>query len=246
VKLPFDLNCDLGEGEPVSKTRATMRWIISANVACGGHAGTVRTMEECARLAREFRVQVGAHPGVAADFGRGDIDLSPSGLELLLLQQVGTLERIAAKQKLKLHHIKLHGSLYHATEENSALRRAYVTAVARWWPGVKIYARAGGTVAKLAKRTGVPVWREIFLDRGYNQDGTLIPRGRPGALMTDVGSVLERLRQLGRDNRLMTVGGKWLSLRAETLCIHSDTPSSARLAKAIADRCLGDRSGVIR
>src|SRR5204863_843536 len=100
------------------KTRALMRSITSANVACGGHAGSVKTMEACVRLAKQFKVQVGAHPGVAPNFGRGEISISPPELELLLLHQVNALGRICAEQGMKLHHIKLHGSLYHLTEQN--------------------------------------------------------------------------------------------------------------------------------
>src|SRR5256885_15204701 len=119
--MKVDLNCDLGEGESVAKTRALMRSITSANVACGGHAGDVRSMETSVRLARQYGVRLGAHPGLPSQFGRGIVKLSPAQLELLLLHQIGALERIARFHHVKLHHIKLHGSLYHAADADPAL-----------------------------------------------------------------------------------------------------------------------------
>jgi UPF0271 protein len=154
--MKLDLNCDLGEGEALSHTRALMHWITSANVACGGHAGDLRTMESCVRLAKRFGVRLGAHPGPwsRGNFGRGRVDLTPDEFELLLLQQVGALERIARQHSVKLHHIKLHGGLYHASEESDALGARYVATVRRSWPKCVLYVRAGGRVARLADASG--------------------------------------------------------------------------------------------
>src|ERR1041385_1844039 len=112
-----------------------MRWVTSANIACGGHAGDRESMEACARLAKSNGVRLGAHPGPwdRVDFGRGSVRLSPDGLELLLLHRVGALERIAQSTGLRLHHIKLHGGLYHASEEQEALATRYAAVVRRFW-----------------------------------------------------------------------------------------------------------------
>jgi len=232
----LDLNCDLGEGEPLARTRALMRWITSANVACGGHAGDLASMTACVRLARQFGVRLGAHPGVAsrADFGRGTAKVTPDELELLLLHQVGALERLARAGGVRLHHVKLHGALYHASEADPSLGKRYVQTVARWWPGVKVYVRAGGRVAELARRARVTAWHEAYADRGYRDDGTLVPRGEPGALLTDVSDVFERVRMLAADGAVQALSGKRLRLCPQTLCIHSDTPGAARLARVVA------------
>jgi UPF0271 protein len=232
--MKLDLNCDLGEAEPTAKTRALMRSITSANVACGGHAGNVSTMETCVRLAKQYGVRLGAHPGVPSQFGRGVVDLSTSQLELLLLHQVGALERIAKYHQLKLHHIKLHGSLYHAADANPTLGRAFVKAVARWWPGVKIYARSGGFVANLARQKGVPIWRELFADRAYTADGALLSRDHPNAVIGNLAKVIQRVDQLATQGHLAAESGTTLRLQAETLCLHSDTPSSVKLIRAVA------------
>lgn len=240
--MNLDLNCDLGEGEPLSRTRALMRWITSANVACGGHAGDERSMAGCVRLAKLNGVRVGAHPGPwsRGDFGRDPVSLTPAELKSLLQQQVGVLERIARYHGVRLHHIKLHGALYHATESNDALRRCYVRVIAQCWPLVRVFALAGGKVAARASAAGLRVWEEAFVDRAYRDDGTLVPRSESGAILRGVAQARERaLRLVGRGEVLST-SGKPLLLDARTLCLHSDTPRATALAHAVAE-CLSLR-----
>jgi UPF0271 protein len=236
VKL--ELNCDLGEGEPVVRTRALMRWINLANVACGGHAGSVKTMQGCVRLAQQFGVRLGAHPGPwnRGDFGRGAVQLSPGELELLLVQQVGALEQIARAEGARLHHIKLHGALYHASEAVEDLGRCYVEAVARWWPGVKILALAGGSVARLGRKRSVAVWEEAFADRAYRDDGSLVPRGERGALAASIGEVLDRVESMLDRNEVTTISGRRFPLTPKTVCLHSDTPHALGWARAVSRR----------
>jgi UPF0271 protein len=235
-RMKLDLNCDLGEGEPLARTRSLMRWITSANVACGGHAGNVDTMKSCVRLAKKYRVKLGAHPGPwsRSDFGRGLVGLTPDELELLLLQQVGALERIARADGVRLHHIKLHGSLYHASEDDGSLGRRYVRTVARWWPDAKIYARAGGNVTRWAMRDKVKVWEEAFADRAYCEDGTLLSRNEPGALLADHGEVTERVRELLKSGEIKSISGARVRLFPATLCVHSDTPHSIVIARSVS------------
>lgn len=234
--MKLDLNCDLGEGEPLSDTRGLMRWITSANVACGGHAGDWRTMDKCVRLAKRLGVRLGAHPGPwsRGDFGRGKVALTPDEFELLLLQQVGALEKMAGRHQVKLHHIKLHGGLYHASEEHRPLARRYVQAVRRWWPRCIVYVRAGGRVAGLARTAGLQVWEEVFLDRNYGDDGALVPRAVAGALIEGVQQVRERVAQLLRGTGLRAVSGRALPLHPKTLCIHGDTTQAVRFAREAA------------
>jgi UPF0271 protein len=235
--MNLDLNCDLGEGEPLARTRALVRWITSANLAGGGHAGDAQTMQACVRLAKFFGVRLGAHPGPwsRGDHGRGPVRITPDELELLLLHQVGALEKIARAEGIRLHHLKLHGALYHATDADEVLARRYALTVARWWPRAIIYARAGGLTARIAQQTDLRVWEEVFADRGYRDDGTLVPRGQPGALLTNPRQVTERVATLVKEGKLVSVTGQSLSLRAQTLCVHSDTPGALRLARAVAE-----------
>ena len=206
-----------------------MRSIDSANVACGGHAGDIASMTRCVALAKKYDVRLGAHPG-AVDrdrFGRGELRITAAELELLLVQQVGALERIADAHRIKLHHIKLHGALYHATERDELLARAYVEIVQRWWPKVVVYAWAGGTVAKVPKSM---VWGEAFLDRNYLDNGTLVPRSESNALLANVQEVRERAEQLTR-RTVVSLGGKVIRVHARTICVHGDTPRAMEFAK---------------
>ena len=191
----WDLNCDLGEGEPWTRTRALLRQVTSANVACGGHAGDALTMERVVVEAKALGVRLGAHPGVPGAFGRGEVTLSPQQLQTLVLQQVGALDLLARRHGSRLHHIKLHGALYHAVESDNALGRAYVEAVARWFPKVTIYSRAGGLVLTLAHKAGITAWAEGFFDRAYQADGQLVPRNQDWALLTRTRDITERLRE---------------------------------------------------
>ena len=238
--MKLDLNCDLGEGEPRALTRALMRCVTSANVACGGHAGDLDTMASCVGLAKQFGVRLGAHPGPwsRGDFGRGPLKLASGDLELLLLHQVGALERLARTQRVRLHHIKLHGALYHASESDETIARAYLAAVLAWWPQCIVFARAGGTVARLARRAGVRIWEEAYLDRRYQEDGTLVPRDAPCAILNDEPSVQRRLERLLVDGVIETVSGQPLKFQPQTLCLHADTPKAieyARLARRVLD-----------
>lgn len=234
----FDLNCDLGEGEPPARTAALLALVDSANLACGGHAGDDDTMRRGLELARRHGVRPGAHPGlpVREDFGRGPAGpLSPDQLESLLLEQVGRLARHAASLGVALHHVKLHGSLYHAVEADPSLARACLAVIAGNWPGLRVYGRAGGALECEARRTSpsVEVWPEGFLDRGYRADGGLVARGEPGAMIDSVDAVLNRLSDLRERGGCRSADGAWVSLRPKTLCLHGDGPHALEFLEAI-------------
>jgi UPF0271 protein len=234
--LRLDLNCDLGEGEPPARTAALMRCLTSANVACGGHAGDVETLRRCAQLARRFGVRFGAHPGPCdrAAFGRNPGALTASALRLLLVQQVAAAEKIAAGFNVPLHHIKLHGALYHATEAEAELARCYVHAVQEWWPRAVIYALVGGRVERTARRAGAKVWGEAFADRAYQANGRLVPRSESGAVVHDPRRVLARVKHLASTGEIVAVTGQTLRLQPRTVCVHSDTPQAVSLVRKIA------------
>ncbi|HEY8903786.1 MAG TPA: 5-oxoprolinase subunit PxpA [Chthoniobacterales bacterium] len=208
------LNADLGEHEPASRTRALMRLIDMANIACGGHAGSIVSMTRAVKLALACGVKIGAHPGLAVEFGRGEVAISLADLAMLVLQQTTALAAIAAREGARLHHIKLHGALYHATEKSQALAHAYIETVEKFFPKLKVVALAGGRVARLAGRRAMT---EVFAERGYRIDGTLIPRGESGDLIDDPREVVRRLP----------------TLHGDTICIHADSPNALRIARVV-------------
>lgn len=182
-------------------------------------------------LAKTLKVKIGAHPGVPGAFGRGDVRLTPAQLQTLLLSQVGALHRLCGIRRVPLHHVKLHGALYHAVEHDDALGRAYVGAMARWFPELKVYSLAGGRVAILGRKAGITVWEEAFLDRAYRPDGTLVPRAEPGALLTTPAEVRNRLAALRAGGGWPARDGTPLRLTPQTLCVHGDTPGGLRFLR---------------
>lgn len=230
MKRP-DLNCDLGEHESPAITLALMQCIDSANIACGGHAGDVDSMKGCIDLALDCNVHIGAHPGLADAGGRGDRFPSVQELINLLDEQVGAIHQIATARGASLHHIKLHGSLYHATDQNTELAMAYIDWAARHFPHCRLYARSGGLTAWIAEKMHHPFWNECFLDRSYESDGTLVKRGAPHALITDSTALEQRLHFWIENRALQSCSGEILSLPCETFCLHSDSVHSIEFAQ---------------
>ena len=238
--IRHDINCDLGEGEPARKTKELMRHITSANIACGGHAGTLLSMTLAVREAIAVGVNIGAHPGLMENFGRGDVRISAEMFETLLVHQVGALQTVAAAQGGKLHHVKLHGALYHWTDANAAFRRTFISVIQLFWPHVIVFARAGGKTASAASEAGLTVWPEGFLDRNYLADGSLAPRGNRGAVLG--------LKEFKKRVASLAKGISPTGVPVRTWCIHSDTSDAIKFARLAKQKLLArdglDRGGV--
>lgn len=211
------LNCDLGEWESASQSNQLIPMLDLANIACGGHAGDTATLQHCASLARQHGVRAGAHPGLPGEQGRADAShLTPAAFTALLSEQIQFFERHAG---LPPSHIKLHGSLYHLSESSPEIRLAYLSFAAN--RRIPVVAMAGGHVATDASAMGLPLIPEVFLDRGYQADGNLIPRGEPGALITSASKIISRCEELLHSTAYPI-----------TACIHSDSPAAIELLLA--------------
>lgn len=235
----LDLNCDLGEGEAPARTEALMARLTSANIACGGHAGDDDSMRRAIALAQARGVRIGAHPGMPGRFGRAETTLATGDFIALLESQLRRFRAHLRDAGATLHHIKLHGALYHLTENDAALREAYVAFVQREAPEAVIYALAGGKTVRAAREAGLAAWDEAFADRGYRRDGSLVPRGEPGALLASPAAVAERVREIAAGLVTPTDGGPPLSINARTLCLHGDSPDSPALLHAAAEALEG-------
>lgn len=235
----MDINCDLGEGEPVEKTRRLLRWLTSANIACGGHAGSMRTMRSCLRLCIERGVNAGAHPGFVdrGAFGRKEMPISPSDLESLIESQAGGLELLADEEKIPISHIKLHGALYHLVERDRRLSAVYAGFVKGRFPGMRIFAAPNGYVIPTARRLGVEVWGEVFSDRAYTAGGGLVPRSQPGAVLQDIPEIRIRMEMFLSTGRLPLKNGETVKIAAQTVCVHADSPGALRIARLLAKLC---------
>jgi 5-oxoprolinase (ATP-hydrolysing) subunit A len=235
----MDINCDLGEGEPVEKTRRLLRWLTSANIACGGHAGNMRTMRSCLRLCIERGVNAGAHPGFVdrGAFGRKEMPISSSDLKSLIESQAGGLELLADEEKIPISHIKLHGALYHLVERDRRLSAVYAGFVKGRFPGMRIFAAPNGYVIPTAKRLGVEVWGEVFSDRAYTAGGGLVPRSQPGAVLQDIPEIRMRMEMFLSTGRLPLKNGETVKIAAQTVCVHADSPGALRIARLLAKLC---------
>ena len=227
MAAPVDLNADIGEGFgrwSLGDDAGLMSVISSANVACGFHAGDPTIMRRTCGLAAELGVAVGAqvsYPDLAG-FGRRFIDIDPSELIDAVLYQVGALERLAAVEGTSVRYVKPHGALYNAIVHHEAQAAAVVEAVVAHGGDLPLLGLPGSVVERLSADSTVQFVHEGFADRGYTDDGRLVPRSQPGALLTQVSDVVAQAERL-------------LASGVRSICVHSDTPGAAVLAAAVRE-----------
>jgi len=233
----IDLNADLGEtvaGVPTADDEAMFAVISSASIACGGHAGDAASMRESVLRAVRFDVAVGAHPSYPdpANFGRRSVDLEPAALTAEIGRQLGALRQAGAD----IRYVKPHGALYNRIVTDAAQAVAVADAVAalsnalgRPVPVLGL----GGEIRAAAEERGLRFVTEAFLDRGYRVDGSLVPRGEPGALLDEPDVVAERALLLVREGVVAAIDGRPIDVRAASLCVHGDSPGAVAMARAV-------------
>jgi 5-oxoprolinase (ATP-hydrolysing) subunit A len=235
--VSVDLNADVGEGMDDAEL---MPYVTSANVACGMHAGDPVTMDQTVELALSRGVRVGAHPGYPdrENFGRVAIEMAADEIENLVVYQVSALEGFVRSRGSRLTHVKPHGALYHSGAEFPDVARAIAEGVRRVGTELVLVGASGSMLVGAGREAGLPVAEEAFADRRYRSDGTLVPRGRPGALITDPDEAAEQAVQLARDGVVVADDSSRISVRADTICLHGDTPGAAEIARRIHERFL--------
>ncbi|MFW6080398.1 MAG: LamB/YcsF family protein [Desulfosalsimonas sp.] len=239
--MQIDVNCDLGEGFGIytaGMDGEVMPHITSANVACGWHAGDPVVMHTTVEMASKFNVMVGAHPGYPdlMGFGRREMNCSPEDLESYILYQVGALQAFCRSRNLKMQHVKPHGALYHAVLADPDLGGALARAVKKADPELILLTLSGpkgNVMAGICGDLGLRVAREAFPDRAYNRDGTLVSRSLPGAVLEDPQEVAARALSMARDGIALTPEGENVSIEAQTLCVHGDSPAAVESVRAI-------------
>ena len=237
----IDLNSDLGEGFGpfrVGADEALFPLISSANVACGFHGGDPAMMELTVRRAREHSVAVGAHPGFPdrAGFGRRAMAATPDEIRTDVLYQLGALAAFCQAADVELRHVKAHGALYNVAVNTIEVATAIAQAVRSFDPMLLFFAIPGSRLHDAGEEAGLKVIREAFADRAYLADGSLVPRSRPGAVIDDVDLTAERMVRLVTEGSIDTIDGERLAIKADTICIHSDTPNAVEIAASIARR----------
>jgi UPF0271 protein len=234
----IDLNCDMGESYGAWKMGAdagVMPFITSANIACGFHAGDPATIRKTVRLAVDAGVAVGAHPSLPdlMGFGRRAMRISPQDMYDLVIYQAGAVEAFARAAGAKLHHVKCHGALYNMAATDEGLSEAMGKAVRDLGGDVKLYALSNSLMMKVAKKQNVPVFGEVFADRGYADDGTLAPRDQPGGMIEDPAASVKQVLAMIEEGYVTSLAGKRVPVAADTLCLHGDQPGAVTFAQAL-------------
>lgn len=239
MTLKVDLNCDLGESFgvfTVGHDAEVMPFITSANIACGFHAGDPMVMARTVSLAKADNVAVGAHPGYPdlAGFGRRSMALSRDEVRNIIVYQIGALHAITAAEGLEMQHVKPHGALYNTAASNEIYIGAIIDAVQAVNPKLVLFALANSPMATAATQAGLRVAHEVFADRAYNADGTLVPRATAGAVIEDVTAVVARAMSMVTAGEVAAVDGQTAHFdRVHTICVHGDTLNAVELAKAV-------------
>ena len=229
ARATIDLNCDLGEG--AEHDDELIRLVSSANICCGIHAGSHELMAATVRLAIRHGVAVGAHPGHVdrEHFGRRELPISPTDCAAVVAAQIAAVARVAGGL---LHHVKLHGGLYHQVGRDPALAQAVAELLAARWPRIVMYAESGSHLALSARTAGLVVAEEAFIDRRYLADGTLVPRSFPEAMIDDPAEAAAQAVRLAADGMLATSAGGEIRVTADTLCVHGDGARAVEIATA--------------
>ena len=232
----IDLNADVGEA--IGDDQGVIPAVSSANVACGFHAGNPAIMRTTVQLSKRHGVAVGAHPSFqdVEGFGRREMHVEAAKLEHLVAYQIRALAGIASEEGVRLSHVKPHGALYNMAARDAGLADAIARAVWTVDPSLVLFGLSGSELISAGERAGLRVASEVFADRGYNPDGTLAPRGAPGAVLTDVAEVARRAVGMATGQAVTAIDGTSVSVRADTICIHGDTPGAAALARAVRER----------
>lgn len=231
--MPIDLNADIGEG--CGDDAALLRCVSSASIACGGHAGDESSMRAALRQCLALGVAAGAHPSHVdrEHFGRRALAVTPAQVHAAVLSQLQALQALAAEEGLRLRHLKPHGALYNQAADDALLADAIAAAVRDGDASLALMGLAGSELVAAGRRLGLRVIEEAFADRGYGPNARLLPRGQPGSLLQTPEQAQAQLLDLVLRGGLRAADGSWLGLRADSVCLHGDTPGALAMAKAL-------------
>jgi UPF0271 protein len=231
--LVIDVNCDMGEG--IGNDAALMPYISSANIACGYHAGDIKTMNEVIDLALMHNVSIGAHVSFAdkKNFGRSEMHLPSEEVYKLVQDQLQLMIQLAGDRNAIVRHIKPHGALYNMSAKDAALAEIIAQAVADTDPSVVLVGLSGSYSIIEAEKLGLKTASEVFADRRYEDDGSLRARSLPGAMLENVNESVRQVLQMITQRTVTAFSGKQVPVSADTICIHGDGAHAIAFAKTI-------------
>ena len=234
--IKIDLNADMGESFGMYKLgydKEFMQYITSANVACGFHAGDYSVMKHTVQLAKQFNVQVGAHPGLPdlQGFGRREMKLSPDEVYDIVVYQVGALKSFTEAAGLRLHHVKPHGSLYGMAHRLQDVAQAICQAIKDIDSNMYLYMMKKGVIAPIAESMGLKAVYELYSDLGYDAEGNLVITRAHDAHEPD--PVATRVRRMVIDHKVSAMDGTEITIHGNSVCVHCDTPGAFEIVKAV-------------
>lgn len=235
-----DLNSDLGESfgnYTIGMDEEILKFVSSANVACGWHAGDPMVMEKTVALAKEFGTAVGAHPGFPdlMGFGRRNMAVTPEEAKAYVKYQLGALQAFAKAHGVKIQHVKPHGALYNMAAVDEKLAKAMCEAVYEVDKDIIFMGLAGSKMITAAEETGLKAASEVFADRAYNDDGTLVSRKLPGAVIKDKDLAIQRVVRMVKEGKVESINGKDIDIKANSICVHGDNPKALEFVKNIRE-----------
>ncbi|MCP1246695.1 LamB/YcsF family protein [Acetobacter cerevisiae] len=244
TKATIDMNADLGESfghYSIGDDSAMLDIVTSANVACGFHGGDPEVMAQTFQIAREKNVTVGAHPGYPDlwGFGRRLIPFSAGETERLTAYQIGAAQAMSAYAGHPITYVKTHGAMGNLAERDAEVATAVLNAIEAVDPSLALVAGAFGELERLGRERGMTVYTEIFADRAYTEEGHLVSRKEPGAVLHDVNFVSDRVIRMVKAGAIETRSGKMLSTQMDTICVHGDNAASVAIARTIRTRLEG-------
>ncbi len=245
-----DLNSDLGESFGIWKVgmdEEVLKNVSSANIACGFHAGDAEVMIRTVKAAKNAGVAVGAHPGFPdiQGFGRRNMACTPDEVYAYTLYQIGALQAVCTAQGVRLEHVKAHGALYNQASKDLALAKAIAQATKDAGENLILLGLANSLFEQAAGEVGVLYAAEAFADRGYMDDGSLVPRSRPDAIVHDLKQAGERMVRLVKEGVIRSAEGKDIQLRAQSVCLHGDNPTAVKMAVHIL-KTLGENGVAVK
>ncbi len=243
--LRVDLNCDLGESfgnYKLGLDEEVIKFISSANVACGFHASDPLVMAKTVKIAKDAGVAVGAHPGFPdlTGFGRRNMNVLPAELKAMVQYQIGALKAFCDSNKIKMQHVKPHGAMYNMAAKDEKLAIAIAEGIAEVDDSLILLGLSGSEMLKAAEKMGLKSKKEVFADRAYEEDGTLVARTKPGSMITDENLAIERVLQMIKKGSVKAVTGKEIPIEADSICVHGDSPKALDFVKKIRAALLSE------
>ncbi|TBN06364.1 5-oxoprolinase subunit PxpA [Hyunsoonleella flava] len=229
----IDINADLGES--IGNEAQLMPFISSCNIACGGHAGDVKTMKMVVKLAKKHQVKIGAHPSFpdVENFGRVAMEMPCAALFKSVLDQINALLKVLEEENASLHHVKPHGALYNMAMKDEKTAKVIVEVMKSMHLPVFLYVPYKSVIAKIATQQKIPIIYEAFADRNYNDDLTLVSRQKENALLHNEDDVFQHVFRMVSKGKVKTITGKEIEIKAHTFCIHGDNPKAIGLVNKL-------------